>query len=78
MKMKDGQALIRKQRLLMIAEAAYFRAERRGFQGGDPVADWLEAEAEINARLASSDPGSETASTKTTLGKRRGPRSKGE
>jgi len=33
----------------MIAEAAYYLAERRGFDGGDPVADWLEAEAEIDA-----------------------------
>lgn len=32
----------------MIAEAAYFRAERRGFQGGCPVDDWLEAEHEIS------------------------------
>lgn len=32
----------------MIAEAAYFRAERRGFQGGCPMKDWLEAEHEIN------------------------------
>jgi len=35
----------------MIAEAAYFRAARRGFNGGDPVADWVEAEAEVDARL---------------------------
>jgi DNA anti-recombination protein RmuC len=35
----------------MIADAAYFRAERRGFNSGDPVADWLEAEAEVDARL---------------------------
>ena len=32
----------------MIAEAAYFRAERRGFQGGCPMEDWLEAEHEIS------------------------------
>jgi hypothetical protein len=31
----------------MVAEAAYFRAERRGFQGGCPIQDWLEAEREI-------------------------------
>ncbi len=31
----------------MIAVAAYYRAEHRGFRGGDPVADWLEAEAEM-------------------------------
>jgi chromosome segregation ATPase len=35
----------------MIAEAAYFRAERRGFAGGDAIRDWCEAEAEVDARL---------------------------
>lgn len=35
------------ERSQMIATAAYFRAEARGFDGGDPVADWLAAEAEI-------------------------------
>jgi hypothetical protein len=35
----------------MIAEAAYFRAERRGFNGGDPALDWYEAESEVDARL---------------------------
>ncbi len=39
----------------MIAEAAYYRAERRGFDGGDPVADWLEAEAEIDPILGDHD-----------------------
>ena len=39
------------QRQQMIAEAAYFRAERRGFAGGDAVRDWCEAEAEVDARL---------------------------
>ena len=33
----------------MIQEAAYFRAQARGFIGGDPVEDWLAAEAEIDA-----------------------------
>jgi hypothetical protein len=36
----------------MIAEAAYFRAAQRGFNGGDPVADWIAAEAEVDALLA--------------------------
>jgi hypothetical protein len=36
----------------MIAEAAYFRAQRRGFQGGNPVDDWLVAEAEVAHALA--------------------------
>jgi hypothetical protein len=35
------------ERHRMIAEAAYFRAERRAFQGGCPFQDWLEAEREI-------------------------------
>jgi len=39
------------QRRQMIAETAYFRAERRGFRGGDPVADWIEAEAEVEERV---------------------------
>ena len=32
----------------MIAIAAYYRAERRGFSGGDAMQDWLEAESEID------------------------------
>ena len=37
----------------MIAEAAYLRAERRGFTGGHEHEreDWLAAEAEVNALL---------------------------
>jgi hypothetical protein len=37
----------------MVAEAAYFRALGRGFQGGDPLDDWLAAEREINRLLPS-------------------------
>jgi hypothetical protein len=33
-----------------IAEAAYWRAERRGFQPGHELDDWLEAEREHDAR----------------------------
>jgi hypothetical protein len=33
----------------MISVAAYFRAEHRGFGGGDALNDWLAAEAEIDA-----------------------------
>jgi predicted RNase H-like nuclease (RuvC/YqgF family) len=39
------------QRQQMIAEAAYFRAERRGFRDGDPMTDWIEAEKEVEQRL---------------------------
>lgn len=38
-------------RTQMIAEAAYFHALHRGFDGGDPRADWFAAEREIDARL---------------------------
>lgn len=38
-------------RRAMIAEAAYFHAQRRGFAPGDELQDWLKAEAEINALL---------------------------
>jgi hypothetical protein len=40
------------ERYRMIQEAAYHRAEQRGFQGGDPHEDWVAAEAEIDAMLA--------------------------
>lgn len=35
----------------MIAEAAYYAAEKRGFAPGGDVDDWLCAEAEIDRRL---------------------------
>jgi hypothetical protein len=35
----------------MIAETAYYLAERRGFVGGNPEQDWLEAEAQIDRIL---------------------------
>lgn len=36
------------QRYRMISDAAFFRAERRGFVGGDAAQDWHDAEAEID------------------------------
>jgi hypothetical protein len=36
---------------LMISEAAYFRAEKRGFVDGYSVQDWLEAEEQIKHSL---------------------------
>lgn len=35
----------------MIAEAAYYHAERRGFAPGGEEHDWLKAEAEVDALL---------------------------
>jgi len=41
-------------RRAMIAEAAYFLAEKRQFEPGHDIDDWLTAEAEI-ARIADAD-----------------------
>lgn len=49
-----GELVSQDERQRMIAEAAYFRAAQRGFQGGDPVADWLAAEHEVNRALPTS------------------------
>lgn len=38
-------------RRAMIAEAAYLRAERRGFAPGHETEDWLAAEGEVDALL---------------------------
>ena len=38
-------------RRAMIAEAAYLRAERRGFTPGHETEDWLAAEVEVDALL---------------------------
>jgi hypothetical protein len=38
----------------MISEAAYWRAERRGFEPGHDAEDWFAAEAEIDALLSQS------------------------
>jgi hypothetical protein len=35
----------------MIELTAYYIAEKRGFAGGDPHADWLAAEAEVDRLL---------------------------
>ena len=49
-------AVTPEQRLRMIAEAAYFHAEHRGFQGGEAERDWFEAELEIDHMLAGAEP----------------------
>ena len=40
------------QRHAWIAEAAYYRAERRGFQAGCPIQDWWAAEREVGPSSA--------------------------
>ncbi|MFI4868254.1 MAG: DUF2934 domain-containing protein [Steroidobacterales bacterium] len=40
----------------LIAQAAYFRAEQRGFEPGHELEHWLAAEAEIDAALSIGPP----------------------
>jgi hypothetical protein len=45
----DGADLgLFKDRYMRIAEAAYIRAEKRGFAPGNEISDWLDAEMEID------------------------------
>jgi hypothetical protein len=41
----------------MISEAAYYRAQRRGFAPGSELDDWLGAEAEIAGYFLEQQPG---------------------
>jgi hypothetical protein len=50
-KASAGKFVTPEQRFAMIAEAAYFIAEKRGFSGGDTEADWFRAETEIDKML---------------------------
>lgn len=38
----------------LVAEAAYFRAQRRGFAPGYELQDWVEAEAEVRRLIGRS------------------------
>lgn len=49
--MTDKLVATPEERHRMIAETAYFLAQERGFTGGDPVADWIEAERRIDRQL---------------------------
>jgi hypothetical protein len=40
----------------MVALGAYLRAEARGFTGGSPEQDWLDAEAELMAKFGGKIP----------------------
>ncbi len=52
----DSLACSGEDRYRMIAEAAYFRAESRGFEGGNDLDDWLAAEMEIDEILGVVEP----------------------
>lgn len=45
-------ALTPAERMKMIAEAAYYLAEKRGFKGGNELSDWVAAEKQVDAVIA--------------------------
>lgn len=47
----SARVITAQERWRMISENAYYRAERRGFLGGNPAEDWATAEAETDAEL---------------------------
>lgn len=49
---KTSRKAPKADRARMIAEAAYYLAEQRGFAAGDPVKDWLDAETMIDQMTA--------------------------
>lgn len=51
-----SRAFSGEDRYRMIAEAAYFRAESRGFAAGNDLDDWLAAEMEIDQILGVVEP----------------------
>lgn len=57
------------KRAAMIAEAAYFVAERRNFQPGDEVSDWLAAEREVESSLNSAKPARSRSATQSAAKK---------
>ena len=48
---EETRAVEAQEREAMIAEAAYYRAEARGFEVGHEFEDWLTAEQEIDLLL---------------------------
>jgi hypothetical protein len=47
----EAVSLTAVDREALIATAAYFRAEKRSFEAGHEIEDWLAAEAEVDAAL---------------------------
>ena len=51
-KVKTTKKVSEQERMQMIATAAYFKAEQRGFFGGNPDQDWKDAEREVAQLLS--------------------------
>ena len=56
----------------LIAERAYYRAERRGFTPGHELDDWLAAEREVMDLLAASEPAAVEQPAKRTTRRKNG------
>lgn len=50
-KAAEGRTVDPERRRLMIAEAAYYFGEKRGFAPGGELQDWFNGEAEVTALL---------------------------
>jgi hypothetical protein len=48
---KATEGVSAEERRRRIEEAAFLRAEKRGFDGGHAMEDWLDAEAEVDAQI---------------------------
>lgn len=51
----NGQTPSAKELYELISQAAYFRAEKRGFAPGLEIEDWREAEAEVLSKFQRSN-----------------------
>ena len=56
---RTGSTVSEETRRAMIEQAAYLRAQRRGFPTGGEVEDWLAAEAEVDALLRAGNGGTQ-------------------
>ena len=50
-KLSAPRRITAEKRLKLIREAAFLRAEKRGFRDGSPVEDWLQAEKEVDKAI---------------------------
>ena len=52
---EQAQFVSADERHCMIAEAAYYLAVQRNFQGNNALEDWLRAEVDVDAQLAGNE-----------------------
>jgi hypothetical protein len=65
---EEADRVAAEQRRHYVEVAAYHIAERRGFAPGDPLEDWVQAEAEIDRLLAEGRSAGEYAPVRTQAG----------